>query len=159
MTLKILRLYVDSTVVTGSCSSEYESWSRSLLEDFRSGLYLPVISTLVQAELADASPAVLRHYQDLLQCEPRIIQQNEQAETLADLYVERKILPRQQYHDALHVALATLAEVDILVSWNYQNILHINQVRRFIMVNLELGLKPIQIRSPRVVSSYERESM
>lgn len=157
MILKTLKLYVDSTVITGCCSNEYESWSRSLLEDFRSGLYVPVISSLVQAELADANGAVLRHYTDLLQCEPRIIQQNEQAETLADLYVDRKILTRQHFHDALHVALSTLAEVDILVSWNYQNILHINQVRRFIMVNLELGLKPIQIRSPRVVASYERE--
>ncbi len=74
---------------------------------------------------------------------------------MAGIYLERVALQKQCRSDALHVALATLDEVDILVSWNYRNILHMSKIRQFITVNLELGLKPIQIRSPRVVASFE----
>jgi hypothetical protein len=56
---------------------------------------------------------------------------------------------------ALHVALATLEEVDVLTSWDYHNVLHLSKLRQYITVNLELGLKPIQIRSPRVVATHD----
>jgi hypothetical protein len=114
-----------------------------------------VISTLLQDQIADARGEVQKAMTDLMQCKPKIIVVSEKAETLADIYLDRKILKPDSRTDALHVALATLEEVDILVSWNYRNVLHFSRLRQFISVNLELGLKPIQIRSPRVVASLE----
>jgi hypothetical protein len=126
-----------------------------LLQDFRQGIFKPVISTLLQDQIADASGEVQEAMLDLVQCKPKIIVVSEKAETLADVYLDRKILRPEFRADTLHVALATLEEVDILVSWNYRNILHLSQLRKFIEVNLELGLKPIQIRSPRVIASLD----
>jgi hypothetical protein len=126
-----------------------------LIEDFRQGNYKPVISTLLQDQIATASDEVSMAMADLVQCQPKIIIVSEKAETLADVYLDRNILRPEFRLDALHVALATLEEVDILVSWNYRNILHLSQLRQFIAVNLELGLKPLQIRSPRIVASFD----
>jgi hypothetical protein len=128
------------------------------MDDFRQGVYLPVISTLLQTQVGGASLEVQQALSDQLICKPKIIVITESTETLADVYLDRKILATEFREDALHVAAATLEEVDILASWNYRNILHISQVRKFITVNLELGLKPIQIRSPRVVASLDLKS-
>lgn len=150
-----MRLYLDSTVIRGCADPEFERWSWSLIQDFKSGLYKPIISALVQEELADTSPAISEALGVLMQCSPKVIAVTEKAQTLADLYLDRKILSESCRSDALHVALATLEEADVLVSWNYRHILHLTKLRQYITVNLELGLKPLQIRSPRVVASFE----
>ena len=55
----------------------------------------------------------------------------------------------------LHIALATLAEVDALVSWNFKHIVRLEKIRLFNAVNTELGRKTLSILSPREVTSYE----
>jgi hypothetical protein len=45
-----------------------------------------------------------------------ILPRTEEAEELADLYVKNKIIPLKYRVDALHIAIATLNEMDILVS-------------------------------------------
>jgi hypothetical protein len=57
----------------------------------------------------------------------------------------------------LHIALATVAAVDVLVSWNFQHIVRLDKIQRFNGVNLELGYRPLAKYSPREVTTYERE--
>ena len=40
-------------------------------------------------------------------------------------------------NDMLHIALATIAEVDVLVSWNFKHIVRLDEIRLFNAVNLE----------------------
>lgn len=56
----------------------------------------------------------------------------------------------------LHIALATVADIDVLVSWNFKHIVRLDKIRIFNAVNLELGYKQLQIYSPREVTSYGR---
>jgi hypothetical protein len=79
---------------------------------------------------------------------------NEAVLDLADVYQQRGILTPKFYNDGVHVALATIAEVDILVSWNFKHIVHFDKIRLFNAINLERGYKPLQIYSPREVMSY-----
>lgn len=62
-----------------------------------------------------------------------------------------------QPKDGLHIALATAAEVDLLVSWNFKHIVHYDKIRMFNAVNLELGYNPLQIYSPREVTHQGEE--
>ena len=48
-----------------------------------------------------------------------------------------------------------MADVDVLMSWNFKHIVHFDKIRRFNAVNLERGYKPLQIFSPREVVSYD----
>ncbi len=57
----------------------------------------------------------------------------------------------------LHIALATVAEVDVLVSWNFRHIVRLDKIRLFNAANTELGYKPLAIYSPREVTTYEPE--
>jgi hypothetical protein len=61
------------------------------------------------------------------------------------------------YDDGVHIAFATIAEVDVLVSWNFKHIVHLDKIRLFNAVNLEQGYKPLVIYSPREVASYDNE--
>ena len=55
-------------------------------------------------------------------------------------------------NDMLHIAVATVAEVDLLVSWNFRHIVRFDKIRLFSAVNLELGYRALAIYSPREVS-------
>jgi hypothetical protein len=71
--------------------------------------------------------------------------------------LEREILTPNYYDDAPHIALSTVEEVDVLTSWNFKHIVHFDKIRRFNAVNLELGYKQIEIRTPQEVTSYGKE--
>ncbi len=62
------------------------------------------------------------------------------------------------YADGMHIALATIAEVDLLVSWNFRHIVRYDKIRLFTAVNLERGYKPLAIYSPREVASDEEDN-
>lgn len=57
----------------------------------------------------------------------------------------------------LHIAVATIADVDVLVSWNFRHIVRLDKIRLFSAVSLELGYKPLSIHSPREVATHDEE--
>ena len=67
----------------------------------------------------------------------------------------RKILPAKYESDMRHIALATIAEVASLVSWNFKHIVRLEKIRLFNEVNVESGYKALSILSPREVTTYE----
>lgn len=54
-----------------------------------------------------------------------------------------------------HIALATIAEVHALVSWNFRHVVKLEKIRLFNAVNVERGYRPLQILSPREVATDE----
>ena len=60
----------------------------------------------------------------------------------------------------LHIALASIADVDVLVSWNFRHIVRLDRIRPFGAVNLESGYRVLSIYSSREVASggEERDS-
>jgi len=102
-----------------------------------------VVSTTVAVEVAAAYEAIQMQYEYFLLLEPEILEVTEQAIVLAEAYQKRAILTPKYYTDGLHIAVATVAEVDVLVSWNFKHIVHFDKIRLFNAVNLEMGYKPI----------------
>ena len=73
----------------------------------------------------------------------------EEVADLADAYVAARVIPRKKYEDALHIALCTVREMDVLVSWNYQHLANVNKERRIMAVNQSLGYYyPLRITTP-----------
>lgn len=91
----------------------------------------------VQAVLADLPP---EHLEEVPLCS--------EAEELRDGYLEAGILGPTSADDAHHVALATVAKADLIVSWNFKHIVHVDKIRLFGAVNLTRGYAVIDIRSP-----------
>ena len=70
-------------------------------------------------------------------------------------YETKKILSAKFRPDMQHIALATIAGVDALVSWNFKHIVRLEKIRLFNAVNVESGYPVLSIRSPREVTTYE----
>ncbi|MDP9121496.1 MAG: type II toxin-antitoxin system VapC family toxin [Acidobacteriota bacterium] len=155
--MKRLRIYIDTSVIGGCFDPEFSEWSNSLMKDFAAGAFMPLLSDVVAAEIGDAPEAVRQRYDDLLRSEHEFSLVTDEVIELADTYQRRGILTPKFYDDGLHIALASVAEADLLVSWNFRHIVHFDKIRRFNSVNLELGYKPLYIYSPREVTISEGE--
>ena len=116
---------------------------------------IPLLSDIVAVEMSTAPAHVQALYADLLADHAEVLSITATALELADQYQQRGILTPKFYNDGVHIALATVADVDLLVSWNFKHIVHFDKIRRFNAVNLERGYKPLQIFSPREVVSYD----
>ncbi len=148
-------IYLDTTIFAGCADPIYKRWSLSLVEDCSSGEFRPLTSELVMAEIGMLDDEIKKVYSRFLNAKPIIEQVTEKADTLAEIYIERNILPEDLYCDALHLAIATLREADVFVTLDHPHFLHFAQGRRFLLVNLELGLKPIRLHCPRQMASYD----
>jgi len=152
--MKIQRVYIDTSVIGGCFDEEFAPWSKGLMNDFHLGKLKPVVSEIVAAEIVPAPEEVRNEYAELLRLEPEFAELSDEVRELAKAYHERKIVPVRFSNDVLHIALATVADVDLMVSWNFKHIVHFDKIRMFNAVNREQGYKPIEIRSPREVTSY-----
>ena len=153
--MRIQRVYVDTSVLGGCFDSEFAEWSNALVTDFRHGRFTPLLSEVTAAEVASAPGNVQRTYTDLLSLPGHeyIVLTAEGVE-LADTYRGHGILPDRFTDDMVHVALATVAGADILVSWNFRHIVHFDKIRAFNAVNLEQGYRGLDIFSPREVATH-----
>jgi len=112
-------------------------------------------SELVIAEMTTLSQDTLQLFNDFLSIKPMIEKITEKVDTLANLYIERKILADNLYCDALNLAMATLAEADIFVTLDHPNFLHFTQERKLLDFHIEFGLKPIRVHCPRQMASHD----
>ena len=154
--MKLQRVYVDTSALGGCFDPEFAEWSNGLMQDFRNRLFKPLLSQVTATELQDAPEKVQAVYAELLTLGAEIIEATESALELADAYQEHRILTPKFYDDGLHIAVATVGEADVLVSWNFKHIVRFDKIRLFNAVNLEYGYKPLPIFSPREVTTYGR---
>ncbi|MGH9891743.1 MAG: PIN domain protein [bacterium] len=152
--MKSLRVYVDTSVIGGYFDPEFEPWSKGLIDDFRRGRLLAVLSDVTAAEVEEAPQPVRDLHAELVSGGAEIVSVASEALRLVSRYQERGVLGRRFRNDMLHIALATIAKVDVLVSWNFRHIVRLDKIRLFNAVNLELGYSLLSIYSPREVTSY-----
>jgi predicted nucleic acid-binding protein len=150
-----LRIYVDTSVLGGCFDAEFATWSEALIRDFRAMRLIPVLSDVTAAEVADAPEPVRLLHQEMLALAGNILPVASDVLTLVAAYEAARILPKRLSADMAHIALATIANVDALVSWNFKHIVRLEKIRLFNSVNIELGYGVLSILSPREVSTYE----
>lgn len=110
---------------------------------------------MVSTEIELAPSRVRTKYEEILQIGPEFLAITEEALILAKAYSDHGALPPKFRNDLLHIALATAANVDVLVSWNFKHIVRLDKIRLFSAVNLELGYRQLQIYSPQMVATHE----
>ena len=73
---------------------------------------------------------------------------------LADLYLQEGVLPQRTIDDARHVAIATIYEMDALISWNLKHLANLKRMERVNGVNLKEGYaKRLELVTPMEVSN------
>ena len=150
------RIYLDTSAIGGYYDEEFALWSRQLIYEIRQGLKIAIISDLTLLELEGAPQNV----KDILPSIPPENLENvvlgQEAENLAQNYILSRVVTETHIADAQHIAVATVERVDVLVSWNFKQILNLNRIHLFNSVNLKLGYPILEIRSPREVINEKK---
>jgi len=147
-------IYLDTSVIGGCFDQEFAPWSNGLIKDLQMGNFIPVLSEIVAQEIQSAPPIVRDKYTEILELKPILLSVNQEVLKLVGLYQQRQILAPKCRDDMLHIALATVAQTNLLVSWNFKHILRFDKIRAFNAVHLENGYHLLEIRSPREVTHY-----
>jgi hypothetical protein len=106
------------------------------------------VSDEVVAELSDPDfaqgPAALAMLRGL-----RLLESGPEVRGLAEILVREKLMPRPSVSgDAIHVAAATIHEMEYILTWNVQHMANPNKRTHFVAICLRLGLMPPQIVTP-----------
>ncbi len=124
----------------------------ALFREFKEGKYIPFTSEYVIMELQKAPEPKRGDMLGLIQ-EYGIsyLPASGEAESLADAYVAEGIMSAKYATDALHIAAATVHEMDLIVSYNFKHIVKLKTVTLTEAVNLREGYRKIRIFSPTEV--------
>jgi len=148
-------VYIDTSVIGGGFDTESLTWSKKLFDEFRRGRKMAVVSDLTRRELEGAPTGVKEMLSTLPETSIENVFLSEEAEKLASIYLENQVVGIKHLADAQHIAIATVEKVDVLVSWNFQQIVNLDRIHAFNAVNLKQGYLMLEIRSPREVISEE----
>lgn len=153
--MKKLKLYLDCSIYNFAIANdvpEEREITLKLFEEIRSEKYEVFISDVVFREINKAPETVAVLLKDLITgLNPQDLPMNDEVQSLANEYIERGIIPVKYLDDALHIAAASVYNVDVILSWNFQHIVKLKTKREVTGVNIGLGYKEIEIYSPREV--------
>lgn len=145
------RIYADASVVGGCEDDEFSEHSVRLIECFVRGDFVLVVSTLTVQELAAAPDEVRRHLALVPEANIETLQLDAEAREPAEAYIAEGVIAAKMRADAQHIAIATVARVDVLVSWNFKHIVNLYRIHGYNSVNLRRGYPALEIRAPREV--------
>jgi len=145
----ISRVYTDTSVIGGYIDSEFKEWSIKLFDEFKNGKKIAVVSDITLDELELAPKKVQNILSSIPDKNVIIVESNAEIEVLAKQYILRKAVSEKFYLDALHIAIATYYNVTVLSSWNFKHIVNLDRIIKYNSVNIEMGYKILEIRSPR----------
>ncbi len=152
--MKAVRVYIDTSIIGGKYDTEFRKPSLRFFEQVKQKRFHLIISALVQEEIAGA-PEHVRIFFDELKPNATIIEITEDALKLREAYLKAKIVSKKSSNDALHVALATINNCPIIVSWNFKHIVHYEKIALYNSINILEGYQQIAIYSPLEVINYE----
>ena len=148
-----LRVYIETSVWSHVFHDETPDFQRvtvEFLKQAKERVVVPYISTLVLDEVARADArrrdAIL---EEIAGVGPILLRRSQQADDLAGRYVQAGVLPPSDELDALHVAISTVCEMDVLASWNQRHLANIRRRDLFNSVNRVAGYrKMLEIANP-----------
>ncbi len=149
------RIYTDTSVLGGCEDEEFREHSRRLFETFRRGELILVVSEVTVRELDAAPERVRAVLESVPAAHIEILALSRESEELAAAYIDDGAIGGSMRADALHIALATVARVDVLVSWNFKHIVNLKRIRAYNGVNLKRGYPLLEIRTPQEISGDE----
>lgn len=82
---------------------------------------------------------------------PELLEFDSESEYLAEKYIEEGIIPEKYRDDARHIAIASVNNLDVIVSWNFEHIVKVKTRLEANGINRLLGYKEIEISSPEEV--------
>ncbi len=150
--MRKLKLYLETSifnVATSDQSPEYRDKTLELLDQVKAGKYEGYTSKVVIQEISRSD---LKRAKELMakieESGLEILEDNAETDELAQKYIEADLIPVKYREDAVHIAVATYYELDVIMSWNFEHMVKLKTKRGVTPINVLAGYKPIEIISP-----------
>jgi len=159
--MRKLEIYLDTSVINflfADDAPEKKDITIDFFENFvKKNLYDIFISPIVIDEINRTSDEIkkqilLNVIKDYSIEVINISEKQEEIENLAYIYLDKKIIPKKKIEDALHIAICSVFNIDILLSWNYRHMANVNKESKIISANIAEGYnKQLRIITPMEV--------
>lgn len=116
--MKKQRIYLDTSVFGGFFDDEFEEFTKPLFKRVMNGEFTILLSTMLDEELEFAPKRIKQLLSKLNNDYTEFLRDKDEAVDLATKYIEEKVVGESSYADCLHIALATIYQADLLVSWS-----------------------------------------
>lgn len=156
--MKKQRIYLDTSTYGGYFDDEFQEFTKPLFDRINNGEFFILFSTLLEEELELAPEKIRKLVRGIDDQHTEFVIETESAIELATKYISEKVVGRTSYSDCLHIALATINQADLLISWNFKHIVNIQRIRGYNSINIKNGYKQLEIRSPRDLMDYGNEN-
>ena len=155
--MRRIRVYVDTSVFSGVHDVEFAEVTRQFFRQVKRGKYVLLVSRLTTDELEDAPEDVSQVMKGLSPDQIEPITLSEEVRDLAEEYIKNGVLGEASIDDATHVAAATVAGADLILSWNFRHIVNFDRICGFNSVNTRNGYRSMVILSPREVIDDDQD--
>ena len=156
--LSRVRVYADTSVYGGVFDTEFAFASSKFFEEVRAGRFQLVLSATVGEEIAGA-PALVRQFFETVRKGVEEVPVSRDAVELEEAYIAAGIVGARWQTDALHVALASVPRCQLIVSWNFNHIVHFDKIGLYNAVNALHSYGAIAIHSPPEVINEDEEDI
>lgn len=130
---KKLKIYLDTSVINFLFADDAPEFKKLTIEFFddyvKSAVYEVFISDVVIREIEKTPDPIKkkRLLQVISDYHLKIISINTEAVELAEEYIKKQIIPIKKVEDAQHIAISTVNQMDILLSWNFKHLANFNK--------------------------------
>ena len=148
-----MRIYIDTSVINGLYSDNIEIKTETVrffknVRVFGYTLYgseatIEEIENTPQAPKKRLLKNIIKDYG------VEILPTTDEIRILANKYVNAGIIPKKYFPDAFHIAVATIYNVPVLVSWNFEHMVKVKTKLGINRINREEGYALIEISSPK----------
>lgn len=145
------RVYIDTSVIGGYFDAEFEFFTKLFFDKVNKGKFKVIVSDILETELQGAPEVVIEFYKSIPKDSLDYVVQTEESIKLSEEYIKEGVLGKASRTDCRHIALATMTNADILVSWNFKHIVNLKRIRGFNSINIKFGHRVLEIRSPKEI--------
>lgn len=150
-----MRIYIDTSVINGLYTQDLRivEITQCFFQSAKFGKFTLYGSTLLADEIKETPDTRLRKQliDTVEEYQIQTLLISEEVEQLANIYVKEKIIPSRYIADAIHIAVATIHNIPVLVSWNFEHIVRHKTRIETNQVNKNAGYPQIDICSPEEV--------
>ena len=126
--------------------------TKKLFGEIRKGRYDAFISDLVLREIGKSTGSKRERLLSLIKTyEIPLVGVTLECIELTEKYMSRKIFPSKYRDDALHIAIATVHDMDVVISWNLRHMVKLRTRREVKAINIMEGYREIEICTPMEV--------
>jgi len=154
------KIYIETTLFNFYFDKDRDAHAATvkLFQEIAAGKYEAFTSTYVTDELESASEEKRDKMMGLItEYDITVLAPNDEAARLADIYVSEGAIPQRFRTDGLHIAIATVNDLEMIISMNFQHIVKRKTKMLTGNINVLNGYRAVEILNPMEVVEDEND--